>query len=350
MVRENRKIIAVAGLVLLAIVLLIWFLKPAAQTGDSRPTQAAVAENMQQNATASVASTAGHTSPASGLPELASSLRGTEIDCPLQVDKAGQLILTIGIRNCFDYFFSSLGEKTEAQLMSDINQYMHATLPVSAATYASKLLNQYMAYKHALQKLQPAQQAKTLTAESYQQIVNSMRDLQRQFFIPVEIDAFFASEMAFNQFNIEQMKIHANKALTTQEKAARVAALIDQLPPALAEGVRPSMQYAELQQLTKEIQEKGGSAAELRAMRESLVGAAAADRLEQVDREEAAWSTQVNSYLVQRDHIKNSGLDDVSKQQAMAALRERTFSSSEERLRAQTFEMMHDGKKSSPEQ
>ena len=106
MVRENRKIIAVAGLVLLAIVLLIWFLKPTAQTGDTRPAHPAVPENMQQDATASVASTAVSTRTGSGLPELAPSLRGTDIDCPLQVDKAGQLVLTIGIRNCFDYFFT----------------------------------------------------------------------------------------------------------------------------------------------------------------------------------------------------------------------------------------------------
>lgn len=345
MAKENRKIIAGIVVVIVAVALLIWWLKPGGQTGDSQATQVTAPDSMQPNSTGPTATGAAQAHSASGIPELAASLRGTEIDCPLQVDKAGQLILSIGIRNCFDYFFSSLGEKTEAQLISDINQYLHATLPLPAATYAGKLLNQYVAYKHALQKLQPEQQAKTLTADSYQQIVNSMRDLQRQFFTPAEIDALFASEMAFNQFNIEQMKIHANKALSTQEKAAKVAALIDQLPPELADGIRPSMQYTELQQLTKEIQDKGGSPAELRAMRESLVGAAAADRLEQVDKEEAAWNSQVNSYLTQRDQIKNSGMDDISKQQAMTALRERTFNNNEDRLRAQTFEMMHDSKK-----
>ena len=345
MIRENRKIIAGIAMVMVAVALLIWFLKPSSQITDNQSTQVSIPDNMQQHGTAVNAAGPTHTKGATGIPELAPSLRGTEIDCPIQVDKAGQLILSIGIRNCFDYFFSSLGEKTEAQLISDINQYLHTTLPLAAANYASKLLNQYVAYKHALQKLQPAQQAKTLTADSYQQVVNSMRDVQRQFFTPAEIDVFFATEMAFNQFNIEQMRIHANKALSVQEKAAKVAALIDQLPTELAEGIRPSMQYAELQQLTKEIQDKGGSAAELRAMRESLVGAAAADRLEQVDKEDAAWNTQVNSYLTQRDQIKNSGMDDISKQQAMTALRERTFSASEDRLRAQTFEMMHDSKK-----
>lgn len=342
MAKDRVKIIALIVVVLLVVVLIIWLLKPKASLSGGEPTSTPASASLQQPPTAG--NGASSTTDVSGVPDLAASLRGTEIDCPLQVDKQGQLILTIGIRSCFDYFFSSLGEKTEGQLITDINQYLHASLPLAAASYASKLLTQYVAYKHALQKLQPAQQAKTLTPESYQQIVNSMQDLQRQFFNPAEITAFFSHEMAFNQFNIEQMKIHADKALSVQQKAEKVAALINQLPPALAEGVKPSMQYSELQQLTKEIQDKGGSAAELRAMRESLVGAAAADRLEQVDREEASWQAQVNSYLAQREQIKQSGMDDISKQQAMTALRERTFSSNEDRLRAQTYEMMRDSK------
>lgn len=342
MAKDRVKIIVLLAVVLLVAVLLVWLLKPKTTLSDATSTSTQASASLQHSITAGngMSTTPG----ANGIPELAASLRGTEIDCPLQVDKQGQLILMIGIRSCFDYFFSSLGEKTEGQLITDINQYLHASLPLAAASYASKLLNQYVAYKHALQKLQPAQQAKTLTPESYQQIVNSMQDLQRQFFNPAEITAFFSHEMAFNQFNIEQMKIHADKALSVQQKAEKVAALINQLPPALAEGVKPSMQYTELQQLTKEIQDKGGSAAELRAMRESLVGAAAADRLEQVDREEASWQAQVNSYLVQREQIKQSGMDDISKQQAMTALRERTFSANEDRLRVQTYEMMRDSK------
>jgi lipase chaperone LimK len=345
MARERTKIIVLLGVVILAVALLIWLLKPKTDNADNPADSATVASTSVQPPQTTANSTSAMAGTDKGMPELAPSLRGTEIDCPLQVNKQGQLVLTIGIRSCFDYFFSSLGEKTEAQLMLDIKQYLNTTLPLTAASYASKLLDQYVAYKHALQKLQPAQQAKTLTAESYQQIVNSMQDFQRQFFTSAEVAAFFSSEMAFNQFNIEQMKIHANKALTTQQKAVKVAALINQLPPELAEGVRPTMQYTELQQLTKEIQDKGGSAAELRAMRESLVGAAAADRLEQVDKEEASWQTEVNSYLAQREQIKNSGMDDGSKQQAMTALRERTFNSSEDRLRAQTYEMMRDSKK-----
>lgn len=343
--KDSRKALGVIAVVVVLAGLLIWLLKPAvnqavqpAATGKAGSVQAA------SSSIPAITGNSPYANSGRGLPELAPSLQGTEIDCPLQVDKEGQLVLTIGIRNCFDYFFSSLGEKTEQQLIADIKQYLQVTLPLTASAYASKLLDQYVAYKYALQKQQPAQQAKSITADSYQQIINTMQDVQRQFFNRAEIEAFFGNEQIFNQYNIDQMKINADKDLSAEQKAAKLSALIDQLPESIAAGIRPSMQVQQLERLTDEIKKKGGSAAELRKMRENLVGAAAADRLENLDKEDSSWQTQVDGYLVQRDQIKNSGLDDVSKQQAMAALRERTFSTNEERLRAQTFEMMHDKK------
>jgi lipase chaperone LimK len=84
------------------------------------------------------------------------------------VDANGKLILTVGIRSCFDYFFSSLGEKTETELISDIRQYLKATLPDSASSYASYLLDQYVAYTHALKNLKPTSSFTTGDAEGFQ--------------------------------------------------------------------------------------------------------------------------------------------------------------------------------------
>ena len=182
--------------------------------------------------------------------------------------------------------------------------------------------------------------------DKFQNIVDQMSKLQQQFFNAAEIQAFFGNERNFNQFSIDQMRIHANKTLTAQQKATELAKLIDQLPPTLADGVRVSMQFAELQQLTQEIKEKGGSAQELRNMRESLLGVEAADRLEKVDQEEAVWQNRVNNYLSQRDQILKSDVDDASKQRALNQLRNNSFATKEELLRAQTYEMMHDRKKS----
>lgn len=337
---NNKNIIFISITVLLILLALIyWVFKPETQNQPhevNQPTQVFSESNSLKNGEA------GHIN--GKMPALAPSLQGTEIDCPIQVDSNGKLILTVGIRSCFDYFFSSLGEKTESQLITDIRQYLTATLPETASSYAIYLLDQYVAYVHALQNLKPRGNFKNGDIEEYQKIIDQMYRLQQQFFKPAEINALFGNERNLNQFNIEEMRIHNNKSLTAQQKANEIAKLIDQLPPTLGDGVRVSMQFAELQQLTKDIQEKGGTAQEIRAMRESLLGPEAADRLEKVDQEEFVWQKQVNSYLAARDEILKSDANDASKQQAINELRNQSFETKEDLLRAQSFEMMHDRK------
>ncbi|WP_151715340.1 lipase secretion chaperone [Acinetobacter sp. TUM15071] len=337
----NNKTISIVliACLLLLLALIYWIFKPDPQNTQQAPNQQAqsqVSENGLE---------AGPQNNQKGkMPELASSLRGTEIDCPIQVDANGKLVLTVGIRSCFDYFFSSLGEKTETELIADIRQYLTATLPDTASSYASYLLDQYVAYTHALKNIKPTGNFKTGDIDAYQKVIEQMYKVQQQFFNAAEINALFGNERNLNQFNIDQMRIHANKTLTAQQKAAELAKLIDQLPTTLADGVRVSMQFAELQQLTQEVREKGGSAQELRNMRESLLGPEAADRLEKVDQEEAGWQTQVNGYLAERDQILKSDASDASKQQSINQLRNQSFGTKEDLLRAQSYEMMHDRK------
>jgi len=77
-------------------------------------------------------------------------------------------------------------------------------------------------------------------------------------------------------------------------------------------------------------------------MRESLLGVDAADRLEKVDQEEAGWQTQVNSYLSAREQILKSNASDSNKQQSIDQLRNSTFATKEDLLRAQSYEIIHD--------
>jgi lipase chaperone LimK len=333
----------IAGFILLFILVIwgVWQLKPKSESDTSSGSTKSLASQVQPslglNAPQAVAANALVPGP---MPTLAPSLRGTEIDCPLQVDKKGQLVLTIGIRNCFDYFLSSLGEKTEPQLITDIRQYLTTTLPSTALPYALKLLDQYIAYRHG--QIQPTTQAKTQTADSLQAIILAQKSLRLKFFTPAEAEVFFGNEEAYDQYNINVMKINADSSLTEEQKAAKIAALLDQIPSSLADSMRPLMQYAELQKLTKQIQARGGSAEELHTMRESLVGPAAAGRLDQLDVDNASWQKQVNGYLAARAQIVAAGGDSASQQQAITTLRNQTFTSSEDRLRAQTYETMRD--------
>jgi len=310
----NNKTISLCVIIglLLILALIYWIFKPDAQTTSHPLNQQAQAQSSEHNF---AGATQDHQK--GKLPVLAASLQGTEIDCPIQVDANGKLVLTVGIRSCFDYFFSSLGEKTETELIADIRQYLTATLPDTASSYAIYLLDEYVAYSHTLKNLKPSGNFKTGDIEGFQKVLDQMYKVQQQFFNAAEINALFGNERKLNQFNIEQMRIHANKTLTAQQKAAELAKLIDQLPSTMADGVRVSMQFAELQQLTQEIREKGGS---------------------------AGWQTQVNGYLAERDQILKSDASDASKQQSINQLRNQSFGTKEDVLRAQSYEMMHDRK------
>ncbi len=333
---RTRKLLLLTGFgagLLIVLALVLWWLKPHAAAPSAAPTPASAPT---PSAPPQVRADTQVHGP---LPTLAPSLAGTEIDCPLQVDHAGLLVLSNGIRHCFDYFLSTIGEKTESQLISDIRLYLSSTLPATALPYADKLLDQYIAYRHA--QTQAGAPPEHLDAASLQAVMQSRHALRLQFFTAPEADAFFGQEDAYDQFTIAQMRINANTNLSAQDKAAQTAAAINQLPAVVADSMRPLLQYQELQQLTKDIKAQGGSAADLHQMRTSLVGEAAAGRLDALDQDDAAWQSQVNSYLAARDQIMASG-DAASQQQAIAALRNQTFSTPEDRVRAQAFETMHD--------
>ncbi|MGB8810929.1 MAG: lipase secretion chaperone [Acinetobacter calcoaceticus] len=322
-------------LIIIFLGLIYWFFKPDHQTLTSSSSNKSDSYTESKYSQESIRSN-------NGTPQLSASLQGTEIDCPIQVDKQGKLILTVGIRSCFDYFFSSLGEKSENELVSNIRQYLTANLPAEATKYAIYLLDQYVAYNHALKNLTPESNFTANDFNAYQRLVNQINSFQQKFFKPEEINALFGNERNLNQFNIEQMRIYADKSLSTEQKASQISKLIDKLPESLGSGVKTAMQFQELQQLTQEIKGKGGTSEDIRNMRENLLGTEAAKRLEKVDQEEAVWGQQVNSYLNERDQILKTGMSNETKQQSVEELRKKYFGTNEEQLRAQAYETMHD--------
>lgn len=341
---SNKKKLFATGLVVLLILFIwaIWLFKPK-QNNNQLPSPIAnsTTPDAQSNAVTTINGSTNIQSAGKGvLPVLPASLEGTDIDCPLQVDKQGQLVLNIAIRHCFDYFFSALGEKTEDQLANDIRQYLNATLPQSALPYALKLLNQYLNYRHA--EVPAALQVKSKSPDSLQAILVALKNLRLKYFTPQEVQAFFGEEEAYDQYNINVMRITNDTRLTEKQKDEKIDALMNDLPPALAAKMRESQQYNDLQKKTAEILARGGSAQELYTMRSQIVGPEAADRLAKLDIENDQWKQQLTSYLDARARIKANTPDKTNQEQAITALRNQTFSKPEDRLRAQTYETMRD--------
>lgn len=271
---------------------------------------------------------------------LSPSLRGTDIDCTLELDEQGKLMATVGVRRCFDYFFSTLGEKTEALIIIDIRRHLESTLPPSARPYAIELLGKYVQYRHS--EVPAALNLDDKSPESLKMALESLRALRLRYFTRDEAVAFFGDDEAYDQYNIAVMGVLHNANLSKQQKDDRIAALATQLPPTLAKNMNASQQYDLLQVKTDEIRARGGSTQELYALRESIVGAQAAERLAKLDAENADWQQRLSKYLDLRGQILARGGAVAEQQQAITALRNSTFSAPEERLRAQTYESMRD--------
>lgn len=273
-------------------------------------------------------------------PILAPSLMGTDADCSFELDNQGKLIATMGLRRCFDYFFSALGEKSEAQLIADIRRQLEIKLPPSARPYALELLGKYVQYRHS--EVPPALNLEDQSPESLRMALESLKGLRLRYFTREEAQAFFGDDEAYDQYNIAVMGVLHDGSLSKQQKDGRIASLAAQLPPSLAKNMSASQQYNLLQLKTDELKARGGSAQEVYALRESIVGAQAAERLAKVDAENADWRQRVSKFLDLRAQILASGGGVAEQQQAITALRNTTFSAQEERIRAQTYESMRD--------
>ena len=86
---------------------------------------------------------------------IAPSLAGTDIDGSLKARADGQLMVSLEVRDFFDYFLSTVGEVSPETAIGQIQQMAQQHLPEPAASQAIALLDQYLAYKQAsLQVLQ----------------------------------------------------------------------------------------------------------------------------------------------------------------------------------------------------
>jgi lipase chaperone LimK len=289
---------------------------------------------------------ADHVPPASyttGTEGLPPSLQGTEVDGELEVDAAGRLKITGGIRRVFDYFLSAVGEEPLESTLKRIRAYIRHKLPAGAAAEADRLLDSYIAYKPALDSIPQVQASPgNVDLAALRRQMQQVQALRTQFFTPEVVTAFFGDEDTYDRYTLERLDVMQDKSLTPEQRAVRLAALEQQLPDAMRESIRVINQVQNLDAMTREWKQKGGSPAELRQIRESLVGPEAADRLEALDQENAQWDQRMASWYAERDAIlANRGLSEQDRQRAVEEAR-RTRFNAQELVRVESLEHIRD--------
>ncbi|MEW6267753.1 MAG: lipase secretion chaperone, partial [Thermodesulfobacteriota bacterium] len=122
------------------------------------------------------------------------------------------------------------------------------------------------------------------------------------------------------------------------ERARRAAELEASLPPEERARRREATAALDLRAAEADLAASGGSADELHALRERMVGREAADRLATLDAQRRAWNERVADYRAARAAIDGEpSLDAREREAAIARLRVERFSETE-RLRVEALD------------
>lgn len=261
--------------------------------------------------------------PVSTAAAFAPSLQGTRPDGAVRVAPDDSVVVDEQLIGLFDYYLSTVGEKSPDQVRAQIERELDRTLRPPAAAAAKRVLARYFAYKQALGALEAKQGLAGMDAASLQRRLAALATLRARFFSRQEIAAVFSREDAANQEALTRLRIREDVSLTPQQKQARLAALEASLPPAERAAREAPLKIGRMQEEVERMRAAGADDDAIFRLRADTFGADAAGRLAEVDREEAAWKQRIAAYLAQR-----RGLQDEA---AVAALRSRMFSEDEQR-------------------
>lgn len=257
------------------------------------------------------------------------SLQETEVDGQLRVDSNGDLIVDAEMRNFFDYFLIASHEEPETNIRARILAEIRKRLPAKAAAQAVEVFEKYMKYREEVADLASNPHG----AADLEGRLADVKRIRREQLGPANADAMFGLEEALDAVTVQRKKIEADPALPLEEKRRRVEALEAQLPPDLqlarAQSLAPLRNFQEEQAMIA----AGATPEDIHQFREQTVGPTAAQRLEQMEREEAAFQARVAVFRAERQRMIEAG---ATPQQLDAALRA-AFPLEPERLRAITL-------------
>ncbi|SDS88289.1 Lipase chaperone LimK [Halopseudomonas litoralis] len=262
---------------------------------------------------------------------LPASVRGTEVDGQLEVDAAGNLLISNQTRHLFDYFLSLIGEENSTVTHQRIRNHLAQQLSQPALGQALELLESYLDYQQQLAEL-----------ESHFPVTESLHDLfareqavqrlRATLFDRETHAAFFAGEEIYNNFTLERLAIHRDSSLDEQQQALATEALRESLPEEMQQLLVPQI-HQDLRQQTRELLAAGADHGEIRQLRMQMLGPEATERLEALDQRRAQWQQRVTSFNQEREVILDQpGLADIDRQAAVNALLEEQFTETE-RLR-----------------
>jgi lipase chaperone LimK len=260
----------------------------------------------------------------------APSLAGTVPDGPAAA-AADVLVLEPALVRLFDYYLSAAGERSPAQIRAATEHEIDRRFGPRAAARAKDLFHRYLAFKQALSTQAPDLARGRRGVDVLRDRFATMRAVRAGFFSDDEARALFGPDDAEANDALARMAIEQDPALAADQRRARLAALDAALPADVRAARAAPLLVTRLQEAAQQIRAAGGSEDDVYRMRAAAVSPEAANRLADLDREEAAWRARIADYLAQRSAAWAAGASDADREAAVAALRDRLFTPEEQR-------------------
>ena len=340
--------IAIIAVVIIAITaaVIMWFKPDITRVDPANPVSNALAD--ESESTLSTALNSGQvvqtTAPQSeslfvtGLEGLPRSLTGTQVDGEIIIDENKQLVVTEGLRRLFDYFLSAIGEEDEAVIFARVESYIRHHTPEPAASQAVAIFGKYVAYLKALPEIEKrygnlqlqATKSGELDLNAVAQQKQDVANLRQQYFDKTTIAAFFGASDSYDDYSMEMVRINQNEQMSEAQKQAARQDYISRLPDsAIKTNIMQQANLGELMVRTEQMKAAGASSEALYNMRRELVGAPAAERLAQVDQEDANFDQRFTQYQTQKQRLLSQSANPAEAQTQIDQLEQQLFDDAE---------------------
>ncbi|CDG82791.1 lipase secretion chaperone [Janthinobacterium agaricidamnosum] len=257
------------------------------------------------------------------------SMDGTRPDGDLKVASGEQLVVDAELGHLFDYYLAGLGEKDLAAIRAEIERELERRLKPGPALQARRLLAQYLDYKQALAGIEAGLPHAADLAQAAGARLQAMRQLRLHYFTAEESAGLFGSSDAYDEDTLARLAIGQDTQLSEAGKRDKLAALDQRMPAALRAEREAPLKVARLEESVQQLRAQGAGDNEIYRLRASAISPAAAARLADLDREEAAWNSRIDAYVAQRNKLM--GQPDGQNEAALQQLRDASFNADEQR-------------------
>ena len=228
------------------------------------------------------------------------SMEDTTPDGQLQLTAEGQLVVDAELGHLFDYYLAGLGEKDLQAITSEIERELERRLAPGVAAQAKRLLARYLGYKRALAGAEQGLGASGDLVKAARARLAAKQQLRPGFFSAAESAGLFGLADAYDADALARLELAHDARLTPAQRATRLAALDKQLPAAMREDREAPTKVLRVEESAQKLRAAGAGDDEIHRLRAAAFSPEAANRLAEVDREEAAWQARIKQYQAQR--------------------------------------------------